>query len=71
VPVPVTQPGAGSAGTATDRLAVTLRRIAAVPPDLAASAVVYFEEDDGTTTELRPPATPTEGVTDGEVTPGG
>lgn len=54
----VTQPGAGAAGTASDRLAVTLRRMAGTNEVLAASAVIYLENEDGTTTEIRPPAEP-------------
>lgn len=62
--MPVPTPGAGSAGTPSDRLAASIRRMASGTEVLAASGVIYVEEEDGTTTELYPDPVPDEGDTD-------
>lgn len=62
--MPVSDPGAGSVGTATDRLAASIRRMASGTEVLAASAVIYMEQDDGTTVEIYPDPEPIEGDDD-------
>lgn len=59
--MPVSEPGAGSVGTATDRLAASIRRMASGTDVLAASAVIYLEQEDGTTIEVYPDPEPIEG----------
>lgn len=56
--MPVFDPGAGGAGTASDRLAMQIRRMTGGADVLGASAVIVFIDDDGTETEVRPEDVP-------------
>ncbi|MEU6932888.1 hypothetical protein AB0A05_27440 [Streptomyces sp. NPDC046374] len=52
----VIPPGAGSAGTASDRLALLLRQLAGANEYPGASYVIYIDDLDGTSGEIHPDA---------------